>query len=35
MKIKIKKSIEFNNNSRPLIIAEISGNHSGNKNFLD
>ena len=31
MKIKIKNSIEFNNNSRPLIIAEISGNHSGNK----
>ena len=25
MKIKIKNSIEFNNNSRPLIIAEISG----------
>ena len=31
MKIKIKNSLEFNNNSRPLIIAEISGNHSGNK----
>tara|TARA_B100000989_G_C19533052_1_gene471448 strand:+ start:11950 stop:12984 length:1035 start_codon:yes stop_codon:yes gene_type:complete len=31
MKIKIKNSLKFNNNSRPLIIAEISGNHSGNK----
>tara|TARA_Y100001970_G_scaffold290626_1_gene425056 strand:- start:243 stop:1277 length:1035 start_codon:yes stop_codon:yes gene_type:complete len=31
MKIKIRNSIEFNNNSKPLIIAEISGNHSGNK----
>ena len=31
MKIKIKNSVAFNNNTRPLIIAEISGNHSGSK----
>lgn len=31
MKIKIKNSLEFNSLKRPLIIAEISGNHGGNK----
>ncbi len=31
MKIKIKNSLQFDKNSRPLIIAEISGNHSGSK----
>ena len=31
MKIKIKKNLFFNNKKPPLIIAEISGNHNGNK----
>ena len=31
MKIKINKNISFDYNKRPLIIAEISGNHAGNK----
>ena len=29
--IKINNNLIFSNNQRPLIIAEISGNHSGNK----
>ena len=36
MKIKINKNISFDYNKRPLVIAEISGNHAGNKKkFLD
>lgn len=31
MKIKINKDIYFDYNKRPLVIAEISGNHAGNK----
>ena len=31
MKVKINKNISFDYNKRPLIIAEISGNHGGNK----
>jgi len=31
MKIKINKKINFETNKRPLIIAEISGNHNGSK----
>ncbi len=30
-KIKINKSLKFDINDRPLIIAEISGNHNGSK----
>ena len=32
MQIKINKNIIFSYNREPIIIAEISGNHSGNKN---
>ena len=36
MKIKINKKLEISNKSRPLIIAEISANHCGDKKkFLD
>ena len=31
MKVKINKKLEISNKSRPLIIAEISANHCGNK----
>ena len=31
MKIKINKNISFDYSKRPLVIAEISGNHGGNK----
>lgn len=31
MKIKINKDISFDYDKRPLVIAEISGNHAGNK----
>ena len=31
MKIKIKKNFFFDDTKRPLIIAEISGNHNQNK----
>jgi pseudaminic acid synthase len=34
MKIKIKNSLEIDTNKRPLIIAEISGNHNGNKSLF-
>ncbi len=35
MKITLKKKIQISSNSKPIVIAEISGNHSGNKkNFL-
>ena len=30
-KIKINKSLKFDISERPLIIAEISGNHNGSK----
>tara|TARA_B100001029_G_scaffold179164_1_gene187754 strand:+ start:943 stop:1989 length:1047 start_codon:yes stop_codon:yes gene_type:complete len=36
MKIKINNSISFGNSEKPIIIAEISANHSGKKkNFLE
>ena len=36
MKIKINQKINFDTNKRPLIVAEISGNHNGSKrNFLN
>jgi pseudaminic acid synthase len=36
MKIKINKKITFDTNKRPLIVAEISGNHNGKKKkFLE
>ena len=36
MKIKIKNNLFFNTQKKPLIIAEISGNHSqSKKKFLD
>ncbi len=36
MKIKITKNLTFNSKNKPLLIAEISGNHSQNKKkFLD
>ena len=31
MKIKIDKNFSFDYKKKPLIIAEISGNHGGNK----
>ena len=34
MQIKIKKNFSINKSSKPLIIAEISGNHSGKKSFF-
>ena len=34
MKIKINKKKEFDTNKPPLIIAEISGNHCGSKNYF-
>lgn len=34
MKIKINKKISFDTSKRPLIIAEISGNHNGNKKLF-
>ena len=36
MKIKITKNLSFDTKKKPLLIAEISGNHSQNKKkFLD
>ena len=36
MNLKISKNIEVNNSKRPVIIAEVSGNHNGQKRiFLD
>lgn len=36
MKIKINNKLNISINSRPLVVAEISGNHNGNKkNFLN
>ena len=32
MKIKINKKIQFDTKKRPIIVAEISGNHNGSKN---
>ncbi len=34
MKIKINNKLEIDNQKRPLIIAEISGNHNGNKSLF-
>ena len=34
MKIKINKNISFSKESRPYIVAEISGNHNGSKKLL-
>lgn len=34
MIIKLNKNLSFSNNSRPLIIAEISGNHCGKKKLF-
>ena len=35
MKIKINKKLEISNKSRPLIIAEISANHCGDKKIFN
>ena len=34
MKINIQKYFKFNNNLKPLIIAEISANHCGKKSLF-
>jgi len=34
MKIKISKKLSISNNSKPLIVAEISANHCGNKKIF-
>ena len=35
MKIKINKKLEISDKSRPLIIAEISANHCGDKKIFE